>query len=530
MFSHQAEAASSHALEPGPPRLQEPPQLPVGIQPTITSSQQGPLPATTQLSLSFATCLPATSCRQAGLTGPSAFGKQPSAEAYLARPVTAVQHGRAGCCCACNVIESSSSARPSTAIPPRPNAPGASQTMARGVSDPSRDTQLLLAKEGCEYTAEKHMVTKTSTNNSHNINSPTAESSAVAGHHPMAVNTAPRPRLQYRKLDWSKGEMRFLELRPAAHGSIEDSVVCRMVHLPLDEGVDFIAISSLLGETPDTEKIQVNGYAVSIPIHIAQALRHARAVFAPHAQRSHSSSSSGSGSSRPRWLQHLLKHFGSHGGHGHQQEQVLRIWTDSLCLNAEDRRERAQQRSIMGRVYWKAQTVVGWVGLKIEQTDAGIRLIRDFDDAMPATFHEPGDRVLHPEYYSPYHEWARSVVHHFDPVAPGGLGTADFLARSFFKRRWIIEEMALAKVATFLIGDAIVSWNQLLRLNLAMEEFKDYPSNVCPPETRPAIHDFPLETIHALLDEFERRKAMEKLEGLNRSMAPSYDSKDTGSF
>ncbi|KXJ88153.1 hypothetical protein Micbo1qcDRAFT_151199 [Microdochium bolleyi] len=348
----------------------------------------------------------------------------------------------------------------------------------------------------------------------------------------MAATLAPRPRLHYRKLDWSKGEMRFLELRPAAHGSIEDPVVCRMVQLPLDDGVDFIAISSLLGDSSDTEKIHINGTAVPIPIHIAQALRHARAVFAPHTQRAGSAGSGGSGSSRPRWLQQLLKHFGSNSspGSGNQPEQVLRIWTDCLCLNADDRRERAHQRSIMGRVYWKAQTVVGWVGLKIEQTDAGIKLIRDFDDAMPATFHEPGDRVLHPEYYSPHHEWAKSVIHHFDVTAVGAMGTADFLNRSFFKRRWIIEEMSLAKVATFLIGDAIVSWSQLLRLNLAMEEFKDYPSNVCPAETRPMIHNFPLETIHVLLDEFERRKAMEKLEGLNRSMAPSYDSRDTGSF
>lgn len=351
----------------------------------------------------------------------------------------------------------------------------------------------------------------------------------------MSAMPAPRPRVHYRKLDWSKGEMRFLELKAPSKGSIDDPVVCRLVQVPLENGVDFIAISSLLGDDDETEKIQINGQMMPIPAHIAQALRHTRAVFAPHTQpRSISGSSDGSGTTRPRWLAQLMRHFGSRSGGsaggGDQQEPVLRIWIDCLCINADDKRERTQQRSIMGRVYWKAQTVVGWVGLKIPYTDAGVKLIRDFDDAMPASFHEPGDRIAHPEHYSPHHEWAKPIIHHFDATATGAIGCVDFLARSFFKRRWIIEEMALAKVATFLIGDAIVSWKQLLRLNLAMEEFKDYPSNVCPPETRPLIHNFPLETIHTLLDEFERRKAMEKAEGLNRSMAPSYDSKDTGSL
>ncbi|KAH8645834.1 hypothetical protein BX600DRAFT_478054 [Xylariales sp. PMI_506] len=338
----------------------------------------------------------------------------------------------------------------------------------------------------------------------------------------MATNNQnPRPRIQYKKLNWSKGEVRFLELQPAS--AIDEPVVCRLVVHSLHEDSEFVAISSLLGDTAQTEKITINNFSIVVPAHISRALKHVRAVFYPYTS-SMGVAISQKSSKSPRWLQHLLRHFGS--GINAQRESPLRIWIDCLCLNSEDLKEKSQQKAIMSRVYWKAKTVVGWVGLKIPQTDAGIALIRDFDEAMPQLFQEPGDRELHPENYSPYHEWAKPIIHHFDPSSEAALGTADFLNRPFFKRRWIIEEMALAKVSSFLIGDAIVSWNQLLRLNLAMEEFKEYESDVCPAETRPMIHEFPLETIHVLLDEFEKRKRLDELNGLNRSLTPSIKSTD----
>lgn len=62
-----------------------------------------------------------------------------------------------------------------------------------------------------------------------------------------------------------------------------------------------------------------------------------------------------------------------------------------------------------------------------------------------------------------------------------------------------------------MIGDSIVSWLQVLRLNKLLEEFKNHQSDVCPAYARAAIYDdLPLGTVHELLDEFDRRNREER--------------------
>ncbi|KAF4975192.1 hypothetical protein FZEAL_8000 [Fusarium zealandicum] len=331
-----------------------------------------------------------------------------------------------------------------------------------------------------------------------------------------------RPRINYSRLATSRDELRFLEIQPAAN--ISDQVVCRLVTLPLSRDVEYIAISSLLGNLAEQERIILDRCSIPIPVDISLALKHVRAVFYPAVAKASQEDLSKKRDS-PGWLRSLLRHF---GGREYEGRPKLRIWIDCLCVNSMDSRENAKGRVIMYHAYQRAQMVVGWVGLKIPETDAGIQLIQAFDGAMPEAWQEPSDRQAHPENYSPHHKWAIPIIHLFNPDCGAAIGTADFLNRNFFHRRWILEEMAMARVPTFLIGDSIVSWKQLLRLNLAMEEFKDYESNVCPASTRPLIHEFPLGTIHALLDEFEKRKHMAKMESLNsNSISGSITSADS---
>ncbi|KAF5669935.1 heterokaryon incompatibility protein [Fusarium heterosporum] len=333
-----------------------------------------------------------------------------------------------------------------------------------------------------------------------------------------------RPRIHYSRLNASKEEVRFLEIEPA--DNINDQIICRFLTLPLSREVEYIAISSLLGDTTSQERISINRTTIPIPLNISLALRHVRAVFYPAVSKSSENLSRKKQS--PGWLKSLLRHL---SGREDQSRPKLRVWIDCLCINSADARENAKSRIIMYHAYQRAQMVVGWMGLKIPQTDLGIQLIQAFDNAMPETWQEPGDKDLHPEQYAPHHQWAIPIAHLFDVQADAAVGCADFLNRDFFHRRWILEEMAMARVPTFLIGDSIVSWKQLLRLNLAMEEFKDQESNVCPAATRPLIHEFPLGTIHALLDEFEKRKKMAKIESMNsNSVTGSITSNDSTSY
>ncbi|RYP93664.1 hypothetical protein DL770_000195 [Monosporascus sp. CRB-9-2] len=331
--------------------------------------------------------------------------------------------------------------------------------------------------------------------------------------------------IKYKRLNASKQEIRLLEVAPAQ--SLDEPVVCRLITVPLTDDLEYLGLSSLYGDHSETEKIFVDGVPIVLTAHLAQALRYMRAVFFPTLLNSAESGPSQRPQKRgPRWLLHLLRHVSSILPDPELEGRTpLRLWFDMLCVNQADERERSRQ--VLARVYGSAKMVVGWLGLKGEFSDDGLRVLKEIDDAMPRSWGEPGDKELHPEHYSPQHRWAKKVQHFWMPTEDGveaytlphWIGANDFTTRPYFQRRWILEEIALARFPAFLIGDDIVSWKQVLRLNRFQEEFRSYPSDLFPPRLRAQISETPLGTVHALLDEFARRQRLEKMEALNNTQS-----------
>lgn len=328
--------------------------------------------------------------------------------------------------------------------------------------------------------------------------------------------------ITYKQLNPAKQEIRLLELAPASN--IEDRVVCRLVTVPLRDDLEFIALSSLYGDSNVRENILVNNKSVTITSHHAGALKHLRAVFFPtisHPQDQDQDRRRGSGGrAPPRWLRHLLKHASSILPLPELEGQTpLRLWLDVLCINQLDHQEKQNQVLAMSRIYGSAKMVIGWLGLKSDTSDAGLSVMKEIEDAMPPNWglEDDGDKELNPKDYAPYHQWARKIEHIWQDSPDGTpafmgdhwVGANDFMNRPYFQRRWILEEIALASFPAFLIGDTIVSWKQVLRLNRFMEEFKDTESDLFPPRLRAMVADLPLGTIHALLDEFVRRRKLD---------------------
>ena len=333
--------------------------------------------------------------------------------------------------------------------------------------------------------------------------------------------------IKYRRLNRSKNEIRLLELLPA-HDAMAP-VVCRLITVPLTEDLEYLALSSLYGDHNDLSRIVVDDRQVLITTHMAQALKHVRTVFFPSMLRrqqeqaailaaqekqqrqKRSRQQSGASPRAPRWLVSLLKGVNSILPNSPEDEAntPLRLWVDVLCINQADDEEKERQRSGMAQIYGSAKMVIGWLGLKAPQTDAGLAAFHEVHSAMPRHWGDPDDEQKHPEDYSPQHRWARACVHIWaerDGKPPfeqdHWVGATDFLHRPYFQRRWILEEIALAQYPTFLIGDAIVSWKVILRMNRFMEELKEKPSDIFPEHLRSVMADMPLGTVHALLGEF----------------------------
>ncbi|KAK2061921.1 heterokaryon incompatibility protein [Colletotrichum caudatum] len=320
----------------------------------------------------------------------------------------------------------------------------------------------------------------------------------------------------YRRLDPSKREIRLLEVQSAR--SLNDPVECRLVTARLNDDLsrEYIALSSLYGDASETDKIFVNGQPVTITTHLSQALKHVRAVFYPTISQRYQRTPVRRPHGAPRWLRQL---FGISSSRASDNEpRALRVWCDFLCVNQRDDLEKTKQHSDMRNIYRNAELVVGWLGDKTEHTDIAMATLAQIEDAMPPHWGDPGDRQKHPEDYSPNHKWAESLTSLWEPgpngeipfLMPHWIGCNDFMGRPYFQRRWILEEIAMARFPTFLIGDTIVPWKQVLRLNRMMEEFKYHPSHVFPQYLAAMIADLPLETAHKLLDEFARREALEE--------------------
>ncbi|ROV92266.1 hypothetical protein VSDG_07275 [Cytospora chrysosperma] len=350
--------------------------------------------------------------------------------------------------------------------------------------------------------------------------------------------------LQYKKLsgDPSRPEIRLLEVRPAQ--SLHDTVSARIVNLPLTPDLDFIGVSALYGDTDDTEPIIIDGKRIMVPANLGQALRHARAVFWPlqtgpttadpkrttvdgkgQGQRGMESNRK-----RPHWLRHLLRTFGlpsSEGDRSRAQNSTLRIWIDVFCVNERDEREQKEQHTLMATAYRHARTVVGWLGPKDETSDKAVQIIRDVDRAVPANFGTPEDRQLHPEHYAPHHVWIKDIQYLWQ--LPEGvkdlrecevwITMSKFLGRQYFQRDWILNEIAMASFPTFLIGEEILSWSEVLRWNRCNEELSDTGAGQFPEEYRTEICSLlPLATVYTMLKAFERSKDNRPTDSSSRSV------------
>lgn len=335
--------------------------------------------------------------------------------------------------------------------------------------------------------------------------------------------------IRYRPIDRSKNELRFLELRAPTTSDINERISCRLVHDRLAddrrEQFDFIGLSALVGDTNATEPITLDGSRVLIPRNVAQAIRHVRSVFLHPVPPTPTSSTADlpaqaptpvKKDKAPRWLQSLFRNI-KQVFETPQPGIPLRIWLDLVCVNTRDSREQEDRRSQMARAYRQARTVVGWLGTRDETSDLAIDIIRAWDECMPASFGEPGDKEAHPENYAPHLQWMGPVAHLSnipegitDPrEVPSYKAISGFLTRPYFRNTWMLEDMALARFPAFLLGDDIVNWKQILRLNRVNEDIKDNGAEMFPDELRPLLEYMPLGSVYTFLREFDQRKKEE---------------------
>lgn len=323
--------------------------------------------------------------------------------------------------------------------------------------------------------------------------------------------------LNYKNLSRDRHEIRLLEVQPAS--DINDIIIARLVNRPLTPELEYIGVSALYGDTEVSEKVQVDNKRIALPGNLGQALRHVRAVFS---QSDVSSNASEGGDSlnetrrfkepkpdkkQPRWLGNILRGLGFQRpevDRARNQSTTLLIWLDAVCVNQRDAREQKEQHRMMSNAYRNAKAVVGWLGPKDETSDKAVHVIRTCDRSLPNNFGTPEDKELHPENYAPHYVWMEGIKHLW--ALPDGVSdfrensnfqaVSKFFSRQYFQRDWILTELAMGAFPTFLVGEEIVSWSEVLRWNRCNEELIDVSTAHFPSDFRQLIETFiPLGTV-----------------------------------
>ncbi|KAI3317329.1 heterokaryon incompatibility protein-domain-containing protein [Xylariaceae sp. AK1471] len=135
-----------------------------------------------------------------------------------------------------------------------------------------------------------------------------------------------------------------------------------------------------------------------------------------------------------------------------------RFWVDSICINQQDALERCNQVSFMASIYRSADMVIAWLGEEDIYTEKSFALIRAL-----ATLCQDCLKQIVPKNMGS--EAFLSILGILaDHRAWDSLKR--FWRRSYFKRAWIIQEIALAKKVIAKCGSHLLDWGQIVRVSL----------------------------------------------------------------
>ncbi|KAH8658186.1 heterokaryon incompatibility protein-domain-containing protein [Xylariales sp. PMI_506] len=134
------------------------------------------------------------------------------------------------------------------------------------------------------------------------------------------------------------------------------------------------------------------------------------------------------------------------------------IWIDALCINQGDLDERSSQVMIMRRIYKQAQVVFAWLGGGEPHADQAIADMKGITRVLNPSVSDTD--TMRPLNITDRHTYEKLGIPSMD--ANSWIGMYLFLHRSWFKRAWIVQELAFARCPVFLCGLEVLQLELLL--------------------------------------------------------------------
>ena len=144
--------------------------------------------------------------------------------------------------------------------------------------------------------------------------------------------------------------------------------------------------------------------------------------------------------------------------------RVETVWVDAICINQSDNYERQYQVSRMGHIYSKASNVVAWLGAASYESDLAVAYLNNAELFLP----DDGEALA---------------------------AVSDLLQRPYWRRVWIVQELAKGAAVQIWCGSRSIQWKALERF-VRSTMVRSLPAD-----------DFQtLQTLHSFYDEEHRNR------------------------
>jgi hypothetical protein len=176
------------------------------------------------------------------------------------------------------------------------------------------------------------------------------------------------------------------------------------------------------------------------------------------------------------------------------------IWVDAICINQQDQQERSAQVQKMGFIYQHAKQVVVWLGdPHLPGIEYAFKNLQYLESTRGTDFYA----MSHAERYR---VWKR--IFGLEPLAERGTAAymnelaysaiEDLLNSTWWRRVWVVQEVALASKVVFQCSSHAVSWEDLHAATQRLE-FKFWPQW---PNTLPSWNNRPIPANRLMVDGF----------------------------
>ena len=128
------------------------------------------------------------------------------------------------------------------------------------------------------------------------------------------------------------------------------------------------------------------------------------------------------------------------------------LWIDQVCINQDDVDERNKQVALMRKIYSQAENVVVWLGEDGPDDEMAFRFVPVLLSYLPPLSASHGGVARQGLV-------AREAL----PIvgSPAWIALSRIFSRPYFRRSWIIQEVALARDAVVQCGPHVIDWDLL---------------------------------------------------------------------